>query len=245
MYKKIKTQKSKIRIHLEKYFLLYFVIIFNVCFYTFTIINYNESITKIKNTYKFSIDLAIEENKNLNIIIETYKSKIEKLEKRSFNSRISKAILNDMSKIDYISENEKLKIFNSIIKNSEIYNINPIVLYSVLFTESSLKPYMEHKETYIPSLKKRIKAVGLGGVVWEFWKDDLKKNNIAQTRQDLFEIETNIAASAYILNIYKSQNQLDKAKTNVDSMLMRYYGSSSANYEGKIYKKIGQLMFID
>lgn len=181
----------------------------------------------------------------MNIIIETYKSKIEKLEKRSFNTRISKAILNDMSKIDYISENEKLKIFNSIIKNSEIYNINPIVLYSVLYTESSLKPYMEHKETYIPSLKKRIKAVGLGGVVWEFWKDDLNKNNIAQTRQDLFEIETNIAASAYILNTYKSQNQLDKAKTNVDSMLMRYYGSSSANYEGKIYKKIGQLMFID
>ena len=172
MYRKIKVQKSKIRIHFENYFLLYFVIIFNVCVYTFTIINYNESITKIKNTYKSSIDLAIEENKNLNIIIETYKSKIEKLEKRSFNTRISKAILNDMSKIDYISENEKLKIFNSIIKNSEIYNINPIVLYSVLYTESSLKPYMEHKETYIPSLKKRIKAVGLGGVVWEFWKDD-------------------------------------------------------------------------
>ena len=88
MYRKIKVQKSKIRIHLEKYFLLYFVIIFNVCFYTFTIINYKESITKIKNTYKSSIDLAIEENKNLNIIIETYKSKIEKLEKRSFNTRI-------------------------------------------------------------------------------------------------------------------------------------------------------------
>lgn len=245
MYRKIKVQKSKIRIHFENYFLLYFVIIFNVCFYTFTIINYNESITKIKNTYKSSMDLAIEENKNLNIIIETYKSKIEKLEKRSFYSKISRAILNDMNKIDYISENEKLKIFNSIIKNSEIYNINPIVLYSVLYTESSLKPYMEHKETYIHSLKKRIKAVGLGGVVWEFWSDDLKKNNIAQTRQDLFEIETNIAASAYILNTYKSQNQLDKAKTNVDSMLMRYYGSSSANYEGKIYKKIGQLMFID
>ena len=92
MYRKIKVQKSKIRIHFENYFLLYFVIIFNVCFYTFTIINYNESITKIKNTYKSSIDLAIEENKNLNIIIETYKSKIEKLEKRSFNTRISKAI---------------------------------------------------------------------------------------------------------------------------------------------------------
>ena len=151
------------------------------------------------------------------------------------------AMQSDLDSYNHLSESEKSEIMSSIFKYSDIYDVDPCILYAVLKTESEMHPKIEHNSTYIKSLNKKIKAVGLGGVVWEFWGSKLRDANIAKIRSDLFEIEANVAASAFILNELKHLPKLPKAKNITESMLMRYYGSQTAGYHKKIYYKVAQL----
>ena len=148
----------------------------------------------------------------------------------------------DLDSYNHLSESEKSEIMSSIFKYSDIYDVDPCILYAVLKTESEMHPKIEHNSTYIKSLNKKIKAVGLGGVVWEFWGSKLRDANIAKIRSDLFEIEANVAASAFILNELKHLPKLPKAKNITESMLMRYYGSQTAGYHKKIYYRVAQLL---
>ena len=152
------------------------------------------------------------------------------------------AMQSDLDSYNHLSESEKSEIMSSIFKYSDIYDVDPCILYAVLKTESEMHPKIEHNSTYIKSLNKKIKAVGLGGVVWEFWGSKLRDANIAKIRSDLFEIEANVAASAFILNELKHLPKLPKAKNITESMLMRYYGSQTAGYHKKIYYRVAQLL---
>ena len=158
-----------------------------------------------------------------------------------FTKNYQIAMRSDLDSYNHLSESEKSEIMSSIFKYSDIYDVDPCILYAVLKTESEMHPKIEHNSTYIKSLNKKIKAVGLGGVVWEFWGTKLRDANIAKIRSDLFEIEANIAASAFILNELKHLPKLPKAKNITESMLMRYYGSQTAGYHKKIYYRVAQL----
>lgn len=158
-----------------------------------------------------------------------------------FTKNYQIAMQSDLDSYNHLSESEKSEIMSSIFKYSDIYDIDPCILYAVLKTESEMHPKIEHNSTYIKSLNKKIKAVGLGGVVWEFWGTKLRDANIAKIRSDLFDIEANIAASAFILNEFKHLPKLPKAKNITESMLMRYYGSQTAGYHKKIYYRVAQL----
>lgn len=158
-----------------------------------------------------------------------------------FTKNYQIAMQSDLDSYNHLSESEKSEIMSSIFKYSDIYDVDPCILYAVLKTESEMHPKIEHNSTYIKSLNKKIKAVGLGGVVWEFWGTKLRDANIAKIRSDLFEIETNVAASAFILNELKHLPKLPKAKNITESMLMRYYGSQTAGYHKKIYYRVAQL----
>ena len=158
-----------------------------------------------------------------------------------FTKNYQIAMQSDLDSYNHLSESEKSEIMSSIFKYSDIYDVDPCILYAVLKTESEMHPKIEHNSTYIKSLNKKIKAVGLGGVVWEFWGTKLRDANIAKIRSDLFEIEANVAASAFILNELKHLPKLPKAKNITESMLMRYYGSQTAGYHKKIYYRVAQL----
>ena len=158
-----------------------------------------------------------------------------------FTKNYQIAMQSDLDSYNHLSESEKSEIMSSIFKYSDIYDVDPCILYAVLKTESEMHPKIEHNSTYIKSLNKKIKAVGLGGVVWEFWGTKLRAANIAKIRSDLFEIEANVAASAFILNELKHLPKLPKAKNITESMLMRYYGSQTAGYHKKIYYRVAQL----
>ncbi len=158
-----------------------------------------------------------------------------------FTKNYQVAMQSDLDSYNHLSKSEKSEIMSSIFKYSDIYDVDPCILYAVLKTESEMHPKIEHNSTYIKSLNKKIKAVGLGGVVWEFWGTKLRNANIAKIRSDLFEIEANVAASAFILNELKKLPKLPKAKNITESMLMRYYGSQTAGYHKKIYYRVAQL----
>ncbi len=143
-----------------------------------------------------------------------------------------------------ISNRVKKQIIDAIIKASSKYNINPLILYSLIHTESSMRPWIEHTPTYIVKDKKKIKirAVGLGGVVWEWWGDKLKANNIADVRSDLFDPTINIFATAFIYNEMFKKTKLKDAKTQDESAMIRYFGGNYKWYFQKINTKIAKLI---
>lgn len=205
-----------------------------------------ERISSLENVIKFNQEQFLEYDKRMEEQVKIIKSLKNDLDnKESIDDYFSKTMKNSINNFENISDTQKKKIIDNIFKYSEKYNINPVLVYAIIETESSFRPYLEHKRTYIPSLKKHIHAVGLGGIVWEFWKNDLIKNKIAYSRQDLFEIENNIEAICYILDVYRNYEKLPQAKNITESMLMRFYGSAFAKYENNVYNKIALLLTKD
>lgn len=162
-----------------------------------------------------------------------------------YNTIKSTKMLVDLNSSEHLTEDDKNDILRYVLEAAEYYNIDPIILYSVLWTESRFQSDLDHKKTYVKALNKNIRAIGLGGVVYEFWGDILKDENIIRNRNDLYDIKNNIYASAFILKYYFDQPKLEKAKTQVESMLMRYYGSQYSNYHNKIYQKVAQILIIN
>jgi len=134
----------------------------------------------------------------------------------------------------------KLLILETILSESEKYGMNPLILYSIAYTESTFRHWLEHTETTVDigSKKVKIKAVGLMGITWENHKEFLQELNIAETRGDLFDPVVNIKASAAILDYYMGLDKKAGAKTKTESALLRYFGGNFPAYVNKINNKI-------
>ena len=139
-----------------------------------------------------------------------------------------------------LSKNNRKRILDTVLSESEKYNINPIILYSLLHVESTMRFWIQHTPVKITVNKKTqtVQAVGLGGVVWEWWDKQLKDAKIAEVRSDLFNIETNIKASAFILNEFSKREMLKGTKSKDESMLRRYFGGNFKSYSDKIDRKV-------
>ena len=140
---------------------------------------------------------------------------------------------------DYAEKNKDIPknsdlILGTIMTEAEKYDISPYILYAIFWQESRFKAHIEHPFIYVKG--KRTRAVGLGGVVWEWWDEKLIKNDIADVRADLFDPETNIRASAFILNEFRKMKQLQGTQNKLESALARYYGSVKSGYHKKIIK---------
>lgn len=199
--------------------------------------------SKIKDT---DIELKNKKSELLdlnNTLINNY-SIIENLKTDIILKFTKETILTDLAKYDYISEREQKIIYNSVIKYSDLYKINPLILYGILFTESTFKTDIQHAKVnlIIDNKKIQTRAIGLGGVVWEWWSNDLKENNIAQTKSDLFDIDTNINATAYIYTEMFKRAKLKSARTQTESALMRYFGGEYKWYSNRINSKIVQII---
>jgi len=143
-----------------------------------------------------------------------------------------------------ISNRVKKEIIETVLGESRKYKINPLILYSLIHTESSMRPWIEHKQTTVTVNKKKIKvkAVGLGGVVWEWWGDKLRAAEIAEVRSDLFDPTINVRSTAFIYNELFKLKKHPKAKSQDESAMIRYFGGGYKWYFERIDKKIAELI---
>lgn len=150
-------------------------------------------------------------------------------------------LLNDLVK-NYpdVSMKTKILILETILSESEKYGMNPLILYSLCYVESTFRHWLEHSETTIDVNGKKIRAraVGIGGVMWEQHKEELKAAGIAETRGDLFDIVTGIKAAAFLYDL-EYQKPMHKSATYRDeSALLRYFGGDFPVYVQRIDAKI-------
>lgn len=197
-----------------------------------------------KNNVVKELNVQIEENNKLKTIISTRDNRIAEMkswkDQKSF-VMVNRALLEQNLKwYPKLSSTNRKIILDTIISESTKYNINPIILYSLLHVESSMRFWIQHTpvKVTINKRKRTVQAVGLGGVVWEWWHKQLKEANIAEVRSDLFNPETNIKAAAFILNEFSKRGKLKGTKSKDESMLRRYFGGNFKSYSDKIDKKV-------
>jgi hypothetical protein len=151
---------------------------------------------------------------------------------------------NDLDKYSYISKRVKEDILEAIVDSAEEFGVSPIILYGILQTESSMRPWIQHSEVTIIKDKVSIKvrAIGLGGIVWEWWGNDLISAGIAEVKSDLYDPAVNVRAVAYIFSLMKEMPLKGTAKNARESALLRYFGGNYPSYITKVYTNIGQIV---
>lgn len=147
----------------------------------------------------------------------------------------------DMSKVVRIKDELKTDIIQEVLLQSQVYKVDPKLVYSVLFTESSFRNNVKHSPTYVKKLKKKIQAIGMGGVVWEFWDSYLIENTSLTKKSDLKDWRKNIEATAAILAYLSTYKMHPKAKDTKENAAIRYYGLPCEDYIGKINRVYARL----
>ena len=203
--------------------------------------------TKIVNLKKQKIEKIQELTSQISKLKITIAKKDERIgEMKSWKNNKSFVMVNrglletNLKHYSKLSSANRKIILDTVIAESTKYNINPIILYSLLHVESSMRFWIQHTPVniIIKKKKRRIQAVGLGGVVWEWWGDKLKVAGIAEVRSDLFNPEVNIKSAAFILNEFSKMDKLKGTKSKDESMLRRYFGGNFKSYSDKIDKKV-------
>ena len=147
-------------------------------------------------------------------------------------------LLFDLQSYPHLSAKHKLTIIEAIQSASKQFDINPLILYSIIHVESSFRWWLVHAT---PSTKDKEPALGLGGIRPSIWGDQLKSANIIQVKADLFDISANIHATAYVYNQLRS-DPMHKSATNRDmSAMLKYFGGDYIDYFNKVNSKIIQL----
>lgn len=202
------------------------------------IINYSNEQAK---DYKGKITALNDTIKALNYELNTTKQLLTKTDPDEIILKLTKqSIALDLDTFKHLSTREKTVIYSAIIEASKRYEINPLVIYSILYSESTFRSYLKHTDITLTIDNKKIKtnAIGLGGIVWEWWGEDLVAEGIAETKDDLFDPRTNIFATAYIYKVMYSREKLKSAESQGESALMRYFGGEYKWYAAKINTKM-------
>lgn len=154
---------------------------------------------------------------------------------------------NDLAKdletnYSFLSESQQKQILNAIKQSSKIYNVNPLVLYALIATESSFRFWIKSPRRLIvgsDGKKHYDNARGLMSIMPKIWFKELQKKKILSKPSELYQIEPNIKAGSYILKVL-----IDRNKDNVIKALESYFGKSNYAkiYQHKIRAKIGSLI---
>ena len=191
----------------------------------------------------------------MNKIIDTQEKIILALQEPGIQSQEQAINLLLVSKLVNIypnKEEQKKKIIACILICAKESNVDVITLTALLAKESSLNQNAKHSTVFvkIPTAKNwtsyktaRVNAVGMGGVIFEIWKYELKEIGI-NSRDALLNVENNIKAAAHILGIYTHERkQLKHTSSKEESALLRYYGVirnhkgiPNKTYSTQIYK---------
>lgn len=145
----------------------------------------------------------------------------------------------DLENYPHLSKKHQARILSAITAASTQYNINPLILYSIIYTESTFRWWLIHD---IPKTKDKDQAIGLGGIRYTIWGDQLKSAGILDVKSDLFEIEPNILSIAFIYDHYRKQPLLSGATSADMSAMLRYFGGNHKEYFTRIDDKISALI---
>ena len=153
----------------------------------------------------------------------------------------------DINKAQYLSNNVRNLIKDSMQKASDEYRLPIILMHAIFKVESDYQYWITHPTVMVNVDGKKVStyAVGLGGVMWCFWGDSLRANRIAETKSDLYLPEVNIMASAYILrtlidNEKKNNPRLNKLNI-LNNVVRKYYGKYNRTYIKKMQRFTSKL----
>ena len=138
------------------------------------------------------------------------------------------------------SKNRKI-IMKALTDTSKTYNINPILIFTLIETESSFRWWI--KGPVIRVNKKKTRAIGLGNIVYEIWGEKLRSAGIIETKTDLFDISNNIHSIGFILSKNKEMEMLKGTKSHTESALRRYFGGNVKRYSETIKTKMNELVY--
>lgn len=203
----------------------------------------NQVFTKNESVTATNIELHHKNNYLDKLILERTNS-IYSLEELK-ELKIKKQLFNDLNQYSHLEQDDLFKIINAVYINSEKYNLNPIFVYSVIWKESRFKNDVNHKITFVKALNKEVQAIGVGGVVWEFWSKRLIENTSIEKKDDLYNFDKNIEATAYILSYLKELPNVGTLNNKRESALARYYGKYQENYVSQIMNKFKTIQSMD
>lgn len=125
-----------------------------------------------------------------------------------------------------MDEEKKKTYIKNILKYSDQYRIPPLLIASIIKKESDFDP-----KALGPPIKNKYysknhhqRAIGLGQIMWQAWKKELKELGYTSER-DLLDAEKNIHASTNILYILLKESDGD-----VEKALSRYLGKNQSKY---------------
>jgi len=146
----------------------------------------------------------------------------------------------DLDTYGTISPKVEEIILSNIEDVSKKYKIPIGLLHCIFRVESEYRFNIDHPTVTVQVHGKSVvtHAIGLGGVMWCYWKDSLRVHGIAQMESDLYLPDVNIQASGYILSVDIRQVLSDKANVNdvLDEIIRRYYGAYNDIYMAKMTK---------
>jgi len=136
---------------------------------------------------------------------------------RFIRNKIHRAIL---AKDTYNSEETKLFISEKLYSLSKKYpTIEWELVLTVLLSESELNPNVQHKNS---------KVIGVGGVHYPSWYEELTRSGVINSPLDLYTIEAGIEASYHILyTLHKQYEDVGQ------KLIHRYKG---LGYDHKLHK---------
>jgi len=120
----------------------------------------------------------------------------------------------------HLKREDAYRCIVSVYKYSREYNISPDLLMAVIHTES----------TYRPSAVSREGACGLTQIQPRWWAKELMSAGILTVEEDIFDIDRNIEAGAYVLSQYISTSK------DIPEALYRYNGGG-IGYADKVLKR--------
>jgi hypothetical protein len=170
-----------------------------------------------------------------------YSSNSQKLfERDSVNSiQIQRGIVRlDLKNFNHLSDAVASEIAVSIDSAYSKYAVSPILLHAIFRIECEYVFWVTHPTVTIKIRGKMVttNAIGLGGIIWEIWGEDLTRNGIASTKSDLYRPSVNVMATAYIVRRIITDNISINTNTHniLPILISRYYGQFDKNYEQKM-----------
>ena len=102
------------------------------------------------------------------------------------------------------------KFARSILFVNDKYNIDIDIFLALIKYESGFRPSIVHERTA---------CIGATQINFKIWGETLINEGLIDSKEDLFDITSNVICGAYILNHY-----MKKHDNNIELALQRYYG---------------------
>lgn len=112
----------------------------------------------------------------------------------------------------------------SAIYDAAAKNNNPDIIIAIGLVESRFNPVAKSKKG----------AMGLMGIMPNFWLEELIAQGLVKEKRDLYEIPSNVASGAYIFERYLSRTN------NIEKALLEYVGGDPY-YAGKVLQALGEI----